>query len=163
MTNRELAPWTSSRGPATFSRDPLTAFRREMDRFFDDFFSPAESRSFAPAQAAVLWPSIDIDETDQAYTVTAEAPGLEEKDIELQLRDNVLTISGEKRRNNQEEHQGRTYAERFYGRFQRTIPLAAEVDADKVRATFKLGVLTVELPKNPSARDKTRKIEIRPQ
>lgn len=165
MPNRELTPWTGSRGLAPFARDPFTSLRREMDRLFDDFFAPAESRSFAaPAAAtATVWPSIDVDETDQAYTVTAEAPGLEEKDVELNLRDNVLTISGEKHQERKEEDRGRTYAERFYGRFQRTIPFDVEIDADKVQATFKNGVLTVNLPKNPQAREKTRKIEIKPQ
>jgi HSP20 family protein len=167
MPNRELTPWTGSRGLTPFSRDPFTSFRREVDRLFDDFFSPVEARSFAaPAaatRAAAVWPSIDVNETDQAYVVTAEAPGLEDKDVELNLRDNVLTISGEKRQEHKEEDRGRTYAERFYGRFQRTIPFDAEVDADKVQATFKNGVLTVNLPKNPQARDKTRKIEIKPQ
>lgn len=163
MPNRDLTPWTGSRG-LSFVRDPFTGFRREMDRLFDDFFAPAETRSFgAPAGVAAVWPSIDVNETDQAYTVTAEAPGLEEKDVELNLRDNVLSISGEKRQEHKEEDGGRTYAERFYGRFQRSIPFDAEVDADKVQATFKNGVLTVNLPKNPQARDKTRRIEIKPQ
>jgi len=165
MPNRELTPWTGSRGVTPFVRDPFTSFRREVDRLFDDFFAPAEARSFgAPAAATSgAWPSIDVNETDQAYTVTAEAPGLEEKDVELNLRDNVLTISGEKRQEHKEGDGGRTYVERFYGKFQRTIPFEAEVDADKVQATFKNGVLSVSLPKNPQARDKTRKIEIKPQ
>ena len=165
MANRELTPWTGSRGLTPFGRDSFTSFRREMDRLFDDFFTPAEARSFATPAAATttVWPSIDVNETDQAYTVTAEAPGLEEKDIELNLRDNVLTISGEKQQEHKEQDGGRTYAERFYGRFQRSIPLGAEVDADKVQATFKNGVLTVDLPKNPQVLDKTRKIEIKPR
>lgn len=81
-----------------------------MDRLFDDFFAPAEARSFATPAAATttVWPSIDVNETDQAYTVTAEAPGLEEKDIELNLRDNVLTISGEKQQEHKEQGGGRT-------------------------------------------------------
>jgi HSP20 family protein len=85
------------------------------------------------------------------------------KDVEVGLRDNVLTLTGEKRQEHKEGDGGRAYVERSYGRFERAIPLDLEVDADKVEATFKNGVLTVSLPKNPQARDKTRKIEIKPQ
>ena len=162
MANRELTPWTSGRGLTPLGRDPFSSFRREVDRLFDDFFAPSEARSFA-APGAALWPSLDVRETDQGYTVTAELPGLEQQDVELNLRDNVLVISGEKRQEKSDGDNGRSYTERTYGRFERTLPLAAEVDAEKVEATFKNGILTVALPKNPQARDKARRIEIRPQ
>lgn len=164
MTNRDLTPW--SRGGLTaFRGEPFADFRREMDRLFEDFFAPAaEGRAFgAPAQtAALLRPSIDVEETDQAYLVSAELPGLSEQDIELNLRDNALTISGEKKSERRDEKGGRRYAERSYGRFERTIPFPAEVDADHVDASFRNGVLTVTLPKNEKAHDKARRIEIRP-
>jgi HSP20 family protein len=163
MANRDLTPWTGSRGLTPFELDPFTSFRRQVDRLFDDFFTPLEPRSFAAAATAGSWPIVDVHETDQAYRVTAELPGLEQKDVEVSLRDNVLTISGEKREERTEEDGGRTYAERTFGRFQRSIPLQAEVDPDKVQASFKNGVLTVEAPKNPAARDKARRIEVRPQ
>lgn len=162
MANRDLTPWTGSRGLTPFERDPLASFHRQVDRLFDNVFAPLESRSFGSA-AAGTWPSVDVHETDQAYRVTAELPGLEQKDVEVSLRDNALTISGEKREEYKTEDGGRTYAERTFGRFQRTIPLETEVDADKVQASFKNGVLTVEAPKNPAARDKTRRIEVRTQ
>jgi HSP20 family protein len=163
MNNRNLTPW--SRGVPTTFADPFSSFRREMDRLFDDFFAPAgEGRSFgAPAQAAtaLLRPSIDVEETEQSYVVSAELPGLTKQDIELNLRENALTISGEKRAERNEEKAGRRYAERSYGRFERTIPFPTEVDADHVDASFRNGVLTVTLPKNEKARDKTRRIEVR--
>jgi len=161
MANRELAPWTGSRSVTPFERDPFTSFRRQMDRLFDDFFTPLEPRSFAADGGT--WPSVDVHETDQAYKVIAELPGLEQKDVELSLRDNVLTISGEKRSEHTQQDGDRTYAERTFGRFQRAIPFPAEVEADKVQAHFKNGVLTIEAPKNPEARDKPRRIEIKPQ
>jgi HSP20 family protein len=161
MANRQLTPWTGSRSLAQLGRDPFASFRREMDRLFDDFLSPAEARSFAPA-ADDRFPSLDVEETDQSYVVTAEVPGLDEKDIQLALRDNMLEISGEKRQERKEEKHGRAYAERFYGRFQRMVPLDAEVDADKAQAKFKNGVLTVTLPKNAKAQEKSHRIEIRP-
>jgi HSP20 family protein len=165
MANRDLTPWSRGGGLTPYGRDPFTGFRREMDRLFDDFFSPAaEGRTFAApaaAAAAAIHPSVDVDETEQAYTVTAELPGIAEQDIELNLRDNALTISGEKKSERNEEQGGRRYSERSFGRFQRTIPFPAEVDADKVQATCKDGVLTITLPKNEKARDKNRRIEIR--
>jgi|SRR5579859_363296 len=164
MPNRDLAPWTGSRSLSPFERDPFTSFRRQVDRLFDDFFSPLEPRSFAAAgDGNGVWPRLDVHETDKAYTVLAELPGLEQKDVEVSLSDNALTISGEKRQEHAEADGDRTYTERTFGRFQRTIPLAAEVDVDKVQAKFKNGVLTVEAPKNPAARDKTRRIEVKPQ
>lgn len=166
MANRDLTPWNRG-GLTPFGRDPFSSFRSEIDRLFDDFFAPAmgEGRNVAgPAQsAALLRPSIDVDETDQAYRVSAELPGLTEKDVELNLRDNALTISGEKRSEREEEKGGRRYAERSFGRFERTIPFPAEVDADRVDAVFRNGVLTVTLPKNEKAQDKTRRIEVRAQ
>ncbi len=159
MAHRELTPSAGSRSPTSRGRDPFTSFRREMDRLFDDFFSPAEPRSFGGG--GVSWPTLDVEETDQAYTVKAEVAGLDQKDIKLELRDNVLELSGEKRDERKDETDGRTYSERFYGSFHRSIPLQSEVDADKVEATFKNGLLTVVLPKNDQARDKTRRIEIK--
>jgi HSP20 family protein len=165
MASRDLTPWGGQGGLSPFERDPFTSFRRQMDRLFDDFFAPApaEGRSFAASGRGEAWPSVDVHETDQGYTITAELPGMEEKDVEVNLRDNALTISGEKRSEHEEKDGGRTYSERSFGRFQRTIPFPAEVDPDKVAASFKNGVLTVEAPKNPQARDQTRRIEIRTQ
>lgn len=162
MASRPLMPWSGPRAPSRLGPDVFSSFHREIDRLFDDFFRPAEARTFADA-AQSAWPSLDVDETDQAYTVTAELPGLEQKDVEVNLRDNALTISGEKREERKETERGRAYAERFYGEFRRTIPFATEIDADKVEAAFKNGVLTVTLPKSPNGRGTTRKIEIRPQ
>lgn len=165
MPNRDLAPLSGSRGLTPFGRDPFFSFRREMDRLFDDFFAPAEARSFDAngGGAAALRPSLDVNETDKAYEVSAELPGLEQKDIELTLRDNALILSGEKRSETHEENGGRRWSERSFGRFERVVPLPTEVDADKVEAQFKNGVLKVTLPKNAQARDKTRRIEIRGQ
>jgi HSP20 family protein len=164
MVNRDLTPWSGGRGLTPFVRDPFTSFRREVDRLFNDLYAPAEGRSFgATASGGELFPSVDVVDTGQAFTVTAELPGLALEDIELDLQDNALTLKGEKKKEYKDDNGARSYIERTYGRFERTIPLAAEIDADRVEAGFKNGVLTVTLPKNEKARDKTRKIEIRPQ
>lgn len=160
MPHRDLAPRREPR-LRPFAADPLTAMRRDMSRLMDDLWSPAESRAFAPPAAGDVWPSLEVKETDQAYEVTAELAGLEQKDVQLQLRDNILTLSGERRDERRETDDGRFYTERTYGRFERSIPFDHEVDADKVQATFRNGVLNISLPKNPRAGDKTRRIEIK--
>jgi HSP20 family protein len=162
MANQDLTPWRSGT-LSPYGRDPFASFRQQMDRLFDDFFAPVagEGRSFAGQNGGgAIWPQVDVSETEQAYTVTADLPGLSEKDIELNLAENALTISGEKRSERNEEDGGRRYSERSFGRFQRVIPFPAEVDADQVKASCKDGVLTITLPKNAKARDKTRRIEI---
>lgn len=169
MANRDLTPWRRQGGVQPFggfARDPFASFRREMDRLFDDFFAPAEGRSFAPAARAgaapsMIMPSVDVHESEQAYTVTAELPGIDPKDVEINLDENTLTLSGEKRSERNEEDGGRRYTERSYGRFERSIPFGAEVDADRIEATCENGVLKVVLPKNAHARDKSRRIEIK--
>lgn len=164
MISRDLTPWAGgSRSLSPLTSDPFATFRREMDRLFDDFLIPGEARSFGASNGGGLRPSLDVAESDQAYTVMAELPGLEQKDVEVTLRDNALILSGEKRAERHEENGGRRYAERSFGRFERIVPFEAEVDADKVEAGFKNGVLTVTLPKNPKAQDKVRRIEVRPQ
>jgi HSP20 family protein len=167
MANRDLTPWSRATGLTSFGgRDPFLSFRREMDRLFDDFFTPAETRSFAagqPAQTLGAWPRIDVHESEQAYTVTAEAPGVDPKDVQLDLRENALVISGEKRSERRDEDQGRRYSERSYGRFERVIPFEGEIDADRVEATSAHGVLTITLPKAAQARDRSRRIEVKPQ
>jgi HSP20 family protein len=165
--NRELTPWTRG-GLTPFGRDPFGSFRQEMDRLFDDFFAPitGENRNLGgtvPHTAAMVRVNVDVEETDQAYRVSAELPGLSEKDVELNLRDNTLTISGEKRFEREEEQGGRRYAERSYGRFERTIPFPVEIDPERVDAVFRSGVLTVTLPKNEKAKEQSRRIEVRPQ
>jgi HSP20 family protein len=163
MPNRSLASSGSFRRPAVFERDPFLSFRQQMDRLFDDFFAPMESHRQASSLRSGAWPSIDMHETDQAYEIEVELPGLEQKDVEVNLRDNSLMITGEKRNEHKEEAGGRHYTERSYGRFERMIPFDVEVDPDKVEARFKNGVLSVSVPKNPKASSKTRRIEVKAQ
>jgi len=161
MANRDLAPWRgASTGWTPF--DPFTSFRQEMDRLFDDFLSPATTRTAMPSGGnGNIRPSIDLKENDGAYVVTAELPGIDPKDVQVDLHDNVLAISGEKREEHNGGDNGLRYTERAFGRFERRIPLAMDVDADKVEAKFKNGVLVIEAPKNPKAQEKTRHIQVR--
>ena len=164
MSVRDLIPWgRSNRAPAPYrddDRSPFLSLHREMNRVFDDFFRDFDMRlpTMGGAGFNGAWPQIDIAETDKDVTVTAELPGMEEKDVELLLEDGMLTLRGEKR--SETEDKSRQFSERYYGRFERHVPLAAEVQADKAEARFRNGVLTVTLPKNPEAQPKARRIAI---
>jgi HSP20 family protein len=162
---RDLIPWgrSNNQAPATYrddDRSPFLSLHWEMNRVFDDFFRDFDMRMPMLAGGGFnnRWPRLDVAETDKEITVTAEMPGLEEKDVELLLEDGVLTLRGEKRA--ETEDKDRQLSERYYGRFERRISLDSEVQADKVTARFKDGVLNVSLPKDPSAQPKARRIEI---
>jgi len=159
MPNRNVTNWREANGARPFLA-PLTSFRRELDRLFDDFLVPGDGQ-FSTSRD--LQPDIEVQDRDNAYAVTAELPGIEPKDVQVDLNDNILTIAGEKRQARDQNDKGRHYSERSYGRFERLIPLEREIDADKIEAKFSNGVLTVTLPKSPQARDKSRHIEIKSQ
>lgn len=147
--------------PTLWSReggDPFASLHRDMEKLFDDF-----TRSW-PAQtagAAALAPSIDVHETDKGLEITAELPGVDEKDVEVTLADNVLTIKGEKKSEHEEKAEGRVFSERSYGMFRRSFSLPYNVEGDKVDAKFDKGVLKITLPKSPELQQKTQKIAIK--
>jgi HSP20 family protein len=159
---RDLIPWRGTT-PARLGRGaehPLVAFQREIERMFDDLRRGFDLPVLGMAGEGMISPRIDITETDEAVVVTAELPGLEEKDIDVSLNDEVLVLKGEKKADREEKRQGYVYAERSFGSFERRIPITFGVLADKVEASFKNGVLTVTLPKNPEAVTHVRRIPI---
>ncbi len=160
MALRDLIPRgrgqdVTRRGAAT---DPFLTLHREMNRLFDDVFrgfdlpTSGMERSFGRG-----WPSIEVSETDKELKVTAELPGLEEKDVHVELENGILTIKGEKK--TETEEKDRLFSEHYYGQFQRRIPVE-EVDEDKVSATFKNGVLTITMPKTEQAESRAKRIAI---
>jgi len=136
--------------------NPLLALHREMNRLFDDAFRSFDVGPFG-SPALMGWPNIELDETDKEVRVTAELPGLDQKDVAVELANGVLTISGEKK--SETEDKERLFSERYYGRFERRIPVD-DVDQDKVAASFKNGVLSVSLPKSATAQQKVKRITI---
>jgi len=104
------------------------------------------------------WPTVEMKDGDKEVQVIAEVPGLEEKDIEVLLEDGTLVLHGERKA--ESEDKDRRMSERFYGHFERRIPLGYEVEEDKVSATFKNGLLTVTLPKTEQAQSKSKRIAI---
>jgi HSP20 family protein len=167
MSVRDLIPWGRNNGnqlPSVYredDRDPFLSLHREVNRLFDDVFRGFDSRLPALGRFSLGgggWPSVEVSDSEKEIRVTAEVPGLEEKDVEVLLEDGVLSLKGEKR--SETEDKDRQFSERFYGRFERRIPLGYEVEEDKVSADFKNGVLTVTLPKTERAQTKAKRIVI---
>lgn len=146
----------------TETDNPFYALQREMSRVFDDF-----SRSFDLAPfggetgRGTFYPSIDVKEGEKEVAVKAELPGMEEKDIEVSLAQNSLTIRGEKREEKEDKGKDYWHRETSYGSFSRTIPLPEGIDTEKADARFKNGVLTVSLPKLEASILKNKKIAIK--
>ncbi|PKO02544.1 MAG: molecular chaperone [Chloroflexi bacterium HGW-Chloroflexi-5] len=142
---------------------PVMAIQNEMNRMFDQFFNDPFTLLSVPGVRTLsdFMPRIDVCETEAAMLVTAELPGMEEKDIQLTLENESLIISGEKKNDVEEKGKNFHRVERSYGSFQRTIPLVSEIQQDKVEANFKNGVLNITLPKTPAAAKQTHKIEIK--
>ena len=140
--------------------DPFLTLHREMNRLFDDV-----ARSGAPASSrggqggALLAPHMDVSETDKEVRIQAELPGVSERDVEVALDDDVLTIRAEKKQERREEREGIHLSERAYGTFQRSLRLPFHVDAEQVQARFDNGVLSVTLPKT-QPQERTRRVQI---
>ena len=135
----------------------LTSFRQEMDRLFDRFW---EDDGETPTALREWVPSLDFSETVDAYMVRIEIPGLEPKDVQVTLQDNVLTVKGEKKEEVKQKDERFYRLERSYGMFSRSLRLPVPVDGAKVNAVFKTGLLTVTVPKSPEAKTSTIPIEI---
>jgi HSP20 family protein len=140
--------------------DPFfRGFRTQLDTLFEDWFGRSMGGTLAPR--------VDVSETAKDMTLTVELPGVEEKDIDVSLSGNQLTIKGEKKSEHEDkkDEQGRVFhrVERSYGAFQRTMTVPFDVESDKVSAQFKDGVLTITLPKpiDATGQPQARRIEVK--
>ena len=162
------APIEVKKGPKPVARapvDPWRALRTEMDRLFERFASPF---GFNAPAAATTWnedivpdPAAEVVEEKDAFRVALELPGMAEKDVEIAIEGDMLTVRGEKKRETERKEGDEVYSERSWGMFQRSFLLPDSVDRDKVEATFAKGVLTIVLPKSQTAREAVRKIEVK--
>jgi HSP20 family protein len=165
MNMRDLIPWGRSEQttPSRYREegDPFMTLHREMNRLFDDVFRGFDVAPFGSLSGpgrTMGWPQVEVSETDKDVRISAELPGLDEKDVEVLMGDGVLTIRGEKK--SKIEDKERAFSERTYGRFERRIPLAWEVEEDKIEASFKNGVLTITVPKTAQAALQAKRIAI---
>jgi HSP20 family protein len=155
----------------TMGWPPFESLRQEIDRLFDDFgvgFRWPFGRSLFAGQPLfrreMTWPTVpavDVVESEKAYQITADVPGMDEKNIEVKVADGVMTIRGEKQEEKEEKKKDYHLQERSFGSFQRSFQLPETVDPDKIEASFKKGVLTVTLPKKPEAQKPAKKIEVK--
>jgi HSP20 family protein len=151
---------------------PFADLRRQMDRLFDDFqwgsWPAPVGRSVLDMEpfwrGEVSWgkaPAVDVAERDNGYEITAELPGMDASNVDVKFADGVLTIKGEKKEEKEEKKKDYYMSERRYGSFQRSFRLPDGVDADKIAASFKNGVLNVTLPKTVEAQKSEKKITIK--
>ncbi len=161
MAIRDLIPWGRQQGQppvsATSSRSqfddhPLVSLQRDVNRLFDEMVRGWSLPGFGEL-ARWDWPSVELHEQNGVIELTAELPGMTERDVELSVDDGVLTLRGERR---EEKKEGDRYSERFYGRFERRIPLPADAQSDKASAQFRDGVLTVTIPRSGAAENRKR-------
>jgi len=152
--------------------DVWHSFRHEMDRVFDRFaggFNLPSWRQMFKTDPALhdqgffgfSTPAVDMTEDDKAYKITAEVPGLEEKNIDVTLSGDMLTLKGEKHYEKDEKDKNHYMSERAYGSFQRSLALPPSVNRDKITAGLSKGVLTITLPKTPEAQKPQKKIEVK--
>jgi HSP20 family protein len=159
MDVKSIVPWRRDRGDVT-KQESLGSFpevfglHRQVNRLFDDFFRDFDGP--LPRTFATSWPAREVQDGEKEIKIVAELPGLEEKDIDLSLRDGILTIKGEKTR----KMDGAVYSERWHGQFSRAIELSPDIDPDKIKASFDKGVLTITVEKQPNPKAETKKITI---
>jgi HSP20 family protein len=130
-------------------------FQHDLWDVFDRF-----SKDLDVGANQSFMPKIEIKDQGKNYQVCAEIPGMDEKDISVSLKDNQLIIEGEKKSENKEEKEGFYHSEFSYGKFFRAIPLSEDINSDEVHATYKNGVLNIEVAKNPEKKSSTKRIEI---
>jgi HSP20 family protein len=140
--------------------NPFLVLRNEMDKVFDNFSRGFELESFRKAPG-MFQPKVNVADGEKEIMVTVEIPGMDEKDIELSLTKDALTIKGEKKEEKEEKGKNYHRMERSYGSFSRTLLLPVEINTDKAEAAYKKGVLTIILPKTEKAVKETKKIPIK--
>jgi HSP20 family protein len=157
MNLKSLIPINRDRGVTRMEGHPFSSLQREVDRLFDDFTRGFPAFGFGGTRDLV--PSVDVSETDKELLIAAELPGIEEKDVHIDVSGNVLTIRGEKKSESESKDKNYRLIERSYGAFSRRLELPAGVDLDAIKAKMEKGVLTVTVPKPAEAQSK--RIEVK--
>ena len=157
MNPRSLIPIGRGRTVARREANPFATLQGEIDRLFADFTRGWPT--WGTFETRELMPTMDVTETEKEIEITAELPGLEEKDVQINAADGVLTIRGEKKAEKEEKDKDYRLLERTYGSFSRTLELPAGVDPDTIKASIAKGVLTVTVPKPAPA--EVKKVEVK--
>jgi HSP20 family protein len=172
MTLKELVPWRfgslrrwdeDERAFPSFRRD-FDSLHREMDRVLEDFFRMSPLRAMQMPESlgfGDVMPTIDVADDDKMFRISVELPGMDEKDIDVTLTEGLLTIRGEKKQEHEDKGKEFYRKERSFGSFRRVIPIPIDVDESKIEASFKKGVLLINLPKTEEAKKKVRHIDVK--
>ncbi|GIV57303.1 MAG: heat-shock protein [Rhodothermaceae bacterium] len=139
--------------------DDLRMLQREFDRLFDSFFAPARSGQEGSPEAPVWAPRVDLAETEDAYLIHMDVPGMSKDDLNINFHDGTLTVSGERKFETKDEDRNYVRVERQFGHFYRSFTLPKAVDESKIEAKYKDGVLEIRVPKADEV--KPRRIEVR--
>jgi HSP20 family protein len=181
MDIKKLAPWNwfkkeqegnilpiRRQDTQTKYADPFTQIRQEIDKVFDSAFkglgfpSIGSGRELSPiAQTDWLKPTLDIGASDKEYTVSVELPGVNEKEIQIELVNDTLKIKGEKKQQKEEKERNYYRMERSYGSFQRTLSLPEDADQDDIKAVYKNGVMNITIPRKAALKTEAKQIEIK--
>ncbi|MCX4027688.1 Hsp20/alpha crystallin family protein [Endozoicomonas sp. SM1973] len=178
MNVKNLIPWNwlkkeeerdnkqlSANSPRDPMANPLIQFHRDVDRLFDSMFKgvglPNFSEEWSKLPNNMFKPNIDISAKDKEYLISVEVPGVDEKDIKLEMRDNSLIISGEKKHEKEDKEEHLYRVERSYGHFQRILAIPEDANVEEINASFKNGVLCISLPRKELPDSKTKQIEIK--
>lgn len=172
MTNKSTQVEVKKTGnghPAAPAQHPFRSLRDQIDRLMDEFdrgLFPSRWMEMTPfskltSEIRGLVPAVDVIDEEKVYRVTAELPGLTDKDIEVTKDGDLLTIKGEKKEEHEEREKGYFLSERHFGSVERSLRLPEGIDDSKIEAKFENGVLTVTLPKTPEAVSKPKKIAIK--
>jgi len=167
MTMRSIVPrmsrwreWMPARRGET---EPVMEFRREMERLFDEFLGefPLSRPWGAPErEEGAFWPRVDVTESDREVTVSAELPGMDEKDLRVELQEGTVIIRGERKEEKEEKGKDWFRREQSYGSFHRVIPLPTNVQEDQAKARFKKGLLTLTVPKKEVEETRRKQITV---
>ncbi len=166
MAEPTKLPAKTEKASASASWVPFESLRREIERLFDEFDggfwrAPVRLPAFGRALTWPIVPVVDFTDADNTYEITAELPGIDEKNVDVKIANGVLTIKGEKQEEKEEKKKDYYVRERNFGSFQRAFELPDGVDTDKIEASFKKGVLTVTLPKKLEVQKAAKKIDIK--
>jgi HSP20 family protein len=166
MAITDLVPWRRRKGDISERReydDMIGSFYRDMNNLVDRFFGGFDIEPFGGGESlsGEFMPRVDVTENDKEIKVTAELPGMDEKDIDVTLSRDSLTLRGEKQQETEDKGKDYYRSERRYGSFHRVVPLSGEVDESKAEADFRKGVLEIKLPKTAEAQSSRKKIEIK--
>jgi HSP20 family protein len=168
MAIGDIVPWRwgslrqASERPFEDFRGEMDSLHRAIDRLFESSWGGEFPSLFSETgRTGDLVPRMDVAEDSKAFRVTIELPGMTDKDVAVSLTDRLLTIRGEKKEETEQKDKDVYRSERRYGSFRRAFELAGDVDANKIEASFKNGVLTIDLPKTKEAQDKVKQIQVK--